>query len=157
VYSDTDDSRVLNDTKPPVVVTFGQNEGAKVPKDGGEELHEWLVQNGYDRVVHQRYGVDPDGEYTRPILFYIREDPNKSTDSPPLDPSPGPMTAANATSTVDPGPDATVSAVHDATGSVPHSATVSVPHSATVSTVHGWTVSEPAPRAAAARRTLRRS
>jgi len=107
VYSDSDDSRTLNDTKPPVVVTFGQNEGAKVPKDGGEELHEWLVENGYERTVHQRYGDDPDGEYTRPILFYVREDPDESTDSPPLDPSPGPITTANATATPDGGSNAT--------------------------------------------------
>ena len=117
VYSDTDDARVLNDTKPPVVVTFGQNEGAKVPKDGGEELHEWLVENGYERTVHQRYGDDPDGERTRPILFYVREDPDESTDSPPLDPSPGPITSRNATAAVEGDRNATpsVAARHDGT------------------------------------------
>ncbi|WP_323674594.1 flippase activity-associated protein Agl23 [Halorubellus sp. PRR65] len=97
VYGDTDDSRTLNETRPPVVVALGQNEGPKVPKDGGEELHQWLVENGYERVVHQRYGDDPDGDYSRPILFYVRENPEQSTNDAPLDPSPGPITTANAT------------------------------------------------------------
>ena len=159
VYSDTDDSRVLNDTKPPVVVTFGQNEGAKVPKDGGEELHEWLVENGYERTVHQRYGDDPDGEYTRPILFYVREDPDESTDSPPLDPSPGPVTTANGTATVEPGANATATAptVQDRLVAATRDATVRSVHDEPVATGHGPTDVAAAPRAAAARGTVRRS
>jgi uncharacterized protein (TIGR03663 family) len=101
VYSDTDDSETLNETRPPVVVALGQNEGAKVPKDGGEELHEWLTENGYERVVHQRYGDDPDGDWSRPILFYVREQPEESTNEPPLDPSPGPIERVNATAPID--------------------------------------------------------
>jgi len=85
VYSDTDNETVLNESKPPVVVTLGQNEGPRVPKDGGEDLHEWLVENGYERVIHQRYGDDNASERTRPILFYVRTNPNESTGDGPYD------------------------------------------------------------------------
>jgi uncharacterized protein (TIGR03663 family) len=127
VYGDSDDARELNDTRPPVVVTFGQNEGAKVPMDGGEELHEWLVENGYERTVHQRYGDDPDGDYTRPILFYVRENPDESTDGPPLDPSPGPIATGNETSAAGGGPNATANVVAPPAasgGSATHGSTV---------------------------------
>jgi uncharacterized protein (TIGR03663 family) len=150
VYSDSDDSQVLNDTKPPVVVTFGQNEGPKVPEDGGEELHDWLTENGYERTVHQRYGDDPDGNYTRPILFYVRENPGESTDGPPLDPSPGPITTANATATPDGGSNATASvvAIHDATAHVVHDGGVATLPRATDATATS--------RVAASRRAVRR-
>ncbi|WP_193570691.1 flippase activity-associated protein Agl23 [Halorubellus sp. JP-L1] len=99
VYSDTDDASVLNDTKPPVVVTLGQNEGPRYPEDGGQRLHEWLVANGYERVSHQRYGDSPDEEYSRPILFYLRVDPDESTSSGPRDRPPiGTADATNASS-----------------------------------------------------------
>ncbi|MFC6952005.1 flippase activity-associated protein Agl23 [Halorubellus litoreus] len=159
VYSDTDDSQVLNETRPPVVVALGQNEGAKVPKDGGEELHEWLVENGYERVVHQRYGDDPDGDYSRPILFYVRENPEESTDDPPLDPSPGPIENVNATTSID--VDST--AVTPVAASLPARSPVTTDLTA-VSPVESPVMAAPSarssgstPRATATRRPLRRS
>jgi uncharacterized protein (TIGR03663 family) len=166
VYSDSDDTRELNDTKPPVVVTFGQNEGPKVPMDGGAELHEWLVENGYERTVHQRYGDDPDGDYTRPILFYVRENPDESTDSPPLDPSPGPITTGNATATVEGDRNAspTVAAMRDSTATVRHHDEIVAVHDATARVVSGGVVTAlpratdavATPRVAPARRAVRR-
>jgi len=106
VYADTEDASVLNDTKPPVVVTLGQNEGPRYPKDGGQRLHEWLLANGYERVSHQRYGDSPDEEHSRPILFYVRVNPDQSTTQGPRDRSPlgtsDPMNgSSNATATSD--------------------------------------------------------
>ena len=149
VYSDTDDSQVLNETRPPVVVALGQNEGAKVPKDGGEELHEWLVENGYERVVHQRYGDDPDGDYSRPILFYVRENANESTDDPPLDPSPGPIERVNATTPVVVDPPAR----SPVTGGLTAVSTIESAAMVAPSAGSGATT----PRATATRRSLRRS